>query len=90
VKNVENFKNGSISIEIFGDHRLAAKTGRIRLPFVNGITAGDAFDRVRKNYPEIDLDEKSIIITVNHVVASHDKLLKPDDIVSFLPHIGGG
>ncbi|MBA7584155.1 hypothetical protein ES708_26108 [subsurface metagenome] len=45
---------------------------------------------VRKNYPQLKLDEDTVIITVNQKIAPRDQILKADDTISFLPFISGG
>jgi molybdopterin converting factor small subunit len=50
----------------------------------------DALEYVKHRYPELYLDKGMSIITVNHEIASLDRVLKANDTVSFLPFIGGG
>ena len=79
-----------VTIELFGVHRVHAKTESITMPITDKTVAGDAFEYVRKQYPELQLEEHHVIITVNREVVSFDKLLKAKDIIRLLPHIGGG
>jgi molybdopterin converting factor small subunit len=79
-----------VTIELFGIHRVHAKTGSITMPITEETAVGDALEYVRNRYPGLHLEEHSIVITVNREVVSLDRLLKPKDIVRLLPHIGGG
>jgi len=60
------------------------------MPIAEKARVTDALEYVRQRYPELPLDEESVLITVNQEQASLDTMLKPNDTVSFLPSIGGG
>ena len=45
---------------------------------------------VMQQYPDLPLDKRAILITVNQEVASLDRRLQANDTVSFLPFISGG
>jgi len=79
-----------VTIELFGIHREIAGIDKIKLPVGEKTLVSDALDYVRKKFPAISLKEYSVLITVNHEVASPDRPLKADDTVCILPHIGGG
>ena len=79
-----------VSIELFGIFRDIANTGKISMP-VNGKTSvGDALKYVRRKYPELPLDGDSFFISLNHEMVFPDKFLQPNDVICFIPHIGGG
>jgi molybdopterin converting factor small subunit len=50
----------------------------------------DALDFVKSRHPDLHLEKDSILITVNRAVVPLDRPLKADDVVRFLPPIGGG
>jgi len=50
----------------------------------------DALEYVRHQYPDLALDEGMFLITVNLKMASLETVLEANDIVSFLPFMGGG
>ena len=79
-----------ISIKFFGMQRAVTKTDSIDMPITEKARVADALEYVRHRYPELPLDQETVLITINQEQASLDTLLKPNDIVSFLPSIGGG
>jgi len=80
----------TVTIELFGIHREIAGIDKIELPVGEKTLVRDALDYIREKYPSISLKEHSILVTVNHEVASPDRPLKANDTVCILPHIGGG
>jgi molybdopterin converting factor small subunit len=79
-----------ISIHFFGTQRTITKTDSIHMPITERTCLTDALEYVRQRYPDLPLDKKTVLITVNQEQASLDTMLKPNDTVSFLPSIGGG
>jgi molybdopterin converting factor small subunit len=77
-------------IEFLGMQRVVTKTNSIDMPITERTRVNDALEYVRQRYPELHLDEGMVLITVNHELASVDRMLKASDTVSFLPFIGGG
>jgi molybdopterin converting factor small subunit len=78
------------SIEFLGMQRMVTKTNSIDMPITEETRVNDALEYVRQKYPELHLDEGMVLITVNQEIASVDRMLKANDIVSFLPFISGG
>jgi molybdopterin converting factor small subunit len=74
-----------VSIKFLGMQRAVTKTDSIDMPITEKTRVTDALE-----YPELPLDQETLLITVNHEQASPDTMLKPNDTVSFLPAIGGG
>ncbi len=79
-----------VSIEFFGTQRIVTKTDGIDMPITEKTRVKDALEYIKHQYPELRLDEGMILITVNQKMASLDRLLRANDIVSFLPFISGG
>jgi molybdopterin converting factor small subunit len=79
-----------ISIKFFGMQRAVTKVDSIDMPITEKARVADALEYVRHGYPELPLDQETVLITVNQEQASLDTMLKPNDTVSFLPSIGGG
>jgi len=77
-------------IEFLGMQRAITKTNSIDMPISKETKVNDALEYVRHRYPDLHLDEGMSLITVNHEIASLDRILKANDTVSFLPFIGGG
>ena len=80
----------TVTIELFGIHREMAGIEKIELPVGEKTLVRDALEHVRDKFPSISLKEHSILVTVNHEVASLDRPLKANDTICILPHIGGG
>ena len=70
--------------------RAITKTNSLDMPISAETRVNDALEYVRQRYPELHLDDGMSLITVNHEIASLDRMLKANDTVSFLPFIGGG
>jgi molybdopterin converting factor small subunit len=79
-----------ISIELLGLHRDIAKIEKVIMPITEKTPLRNALEFLRKLYPDMVLDENMILMTVNHELASLDRLLVSNDTVCILPHIGGG
>jgi molybdopterin converting factor small subunit len=79
-----------VTIELFGVQRDITKTNRINMPITEKTMVRDAIDYLSNKYPALSLNEDSILVTVNHELAPQDRLLKPNDVINFLPFIGGG
>ena len=79
-----------VFVELVGNQKDVAQSDKIRLTISGEMSVRDALERLGQRYPSLPLDRDSLLITVNHEVASLDKRLKPNDVVCFLPHIGGG
>ncbi len=79
-----------VSIELFGILRNLAETDKLSMPITGKTSAGDALDYVRGKYPSLPLDIGSFLISVNHELVSPERLLRPNDVICFIPHIGGG
>ena len=80
----------SVSIEFLGMQRMATEKNTMAMPVTNGTKVKDAIEYVRQQYPALLLDEKTMVVMVNHKTASLNTVLRDDDTVSFLPMIGGG
>ena len=78
------------SIEFFGMQRVVAKTDSIDMPITKKTRVNDVLEYVRNQYPDLHLDGGMILIIVNQEIASLDRVLRANDIVSFLPFISGG
>jgi molybdopterin converting factor small subunit len=79
-----------VTIEFLGNQRVIAGVERVTMPITGKTLAGDALNYARSRYPGLKVDEKSAIIAVNREVVPPQTVLKANDVVCFLPHIGGG
>ena len=79
-----------VSIKFFGMQRVVTKKDSINIPVTGETTVKDILESVENLYPNLNLDEEMLFVTVNQEKASLDRLLSADDTISFLPHISGG
>jgi molybdopterin converting factor small subunit len=79
-----------VSIKFLGMQRLLTKTDSIDMPITDKTKVNDALEYVRQRYPDLPLEEGMVLITVNHEVATPDRILRDKDTISFLPLIAGG
>ncbi|MBM3167583.1 MAG: MoaD/ThiS family protein [Chloroflexi bacterium] len=79
-----------VSIEFFGRQRQVTQTHSIKMPITGETKLNDALAYVRNLFPALHLDDGAILVTVNHEMASLDRVLMANETVSFLPFIGGG
>jgi len=78
------------SIHFFGAQRTITKTDSVDMPITERTRVADALEYVKQRYPDLPLNKKTVLITVNQERASLETLLKENDIVLFIPFIGGG
>jgi molybdopterin converting factor small subunit len=79
-----------VSIEFFGRQRVVTQTPSVNMPITGETRVNDALEYIKSMYPELRLGDRTTLITVNHEMASLDRVLMANEIVSFLPFIGGG
>jgi len=79
-----------ISIHFFGIQRLATKTDSIDMPITETTSVSDVLEYILKRYPDIPLNKKAVLVTVNQEMASFETRLKENDVVLFIPFVGGG
>ena len=79
-----------VSVKFFGMQRVVTKKDTINIPITGEMTVNEVLEYVKNLYPNLNLDEEMLFVTVNQEKASLDRLLSADDTISFLPHISGG
>jgi len=79
-----------VSIKFHGMQRVITNTDRLDMPAKENMKVQDALEYVRKCYPDLPLEDGMTIITVNHEIATPDRILKDKDTISILPMIAGG
>jgi molybdopterin converting factor small subunit len=80
----------TVSVSFFGHQRNHIGSDCITVELTPDSRAVDILRYVQRQYPGLNLSENGVLISINDRVCPHDHPLKTDDIVSFLPHIGGG
>jgi molybdopterin converting factor small subunit len=79
-----------VSVQFFGAQRSLTKTNEIQIPLTENGRVSDVFGYVRNCYPDLPLNEEGVLVTVNDKASDMNHVLKPDDNIAFLPHVGGG
>ncbi len=79
-----------VSVDFCGAQRVLTRTDRIDVPLSGKTRVQDILIYIRKKYPDLSLSKKAVLATVNHEFADFSRVLRANDKVSFLPHIGGG
>jgi molybdopterin converting factor small subunit len=79
-----------VTIEFLGMQRTLTGADSIEIPITKKTSVGDSLEYVRNKYPQLQLDEGMVLVTVNQKIAPRGQVLKADDIISFLPFISGG
>ena len=80
----------NVSIHFFGTQRTITKTDSIQMPITERTCVTDALEYVKQRYPDLPLDKKTVLVTVNQETASLETRLKENDVGLFIPFIGGG
>ena len=50
----------------------------------------DLVTRIKGAYPDLHLSQDDFVVSINDQISSVNHPLHSDDMVAFLPHIGGG
>ena len=79
-----------VSIQFFGMQRAIARTDSIDMPITGETRVSHVLEYVRYHYPDLPLNEGTVLVAVNQRMATLDRVLDANDTVSFLPFIGGG
>ena len=79
-----------VSIEFLGMQRMVTKTNGMDMPITEKTRVKDALEYVRCQFSDLNLDIETTLVTVNHNKAALDRILKANDVISFLPFISGG
>jgi len=79
-----------VTIELFGIHRIKAESETMSMPIHKNSVVGDALEFIQRAHPHLQFDITSMLITVNRAVVPIDEPLKENDVIRFLPPIGGG
>ncbi|MCP4666307.1 MAG: MoaD/ThiS family protein [Deltaproteobacteria bacterium] len=77
-------------VQFFGIQRALIQANEVEVPLHGQGRVGDVFSYIRNCYPDLQLCEEDLLITVNNRVSDMEQGLNPDDKLAFLPHIGGG
>jgi molybdopterin converting factor small subunit len=79
-----------VTITFLGMQRAVTKTDSIDMPITPETRVADALEYVRRQYPDLHLGKGMVNVAVNQKMTSLGTVLRPNDVVSFLPYIAGG
>ena len=80
----------TVSVNFYGTQRKLTSTEEMKIPLNKKTRVGDVLHHIKECYPQLPLSEDVVLVMVNNQVTSLDQILKTDDKISFIPHIGGG
>ena len=79
-----------VSVHFLGHHRKLARAEKITIPLSEETRVRELLGHLNYQYPELSLNNDDFIVSVNDRLSGPDQILKADDIIAILPHIGGG
>ena len=79
-----------ISVDFNGSQREVTRTRKIEIQLKKGKRVNDVLSQVKDLYPDLSLPKDTYLVTVNNEVTDKEQILKANDRVSLIPHIGGG
>ncbi len=79
-----------VSVNFYGFQRQMARAEKIKVPLSKKTRVTDVLRYIKERYPELPLSEDVVTVTVNNHVSTMDQILKANDKIAFIPHIGGG
>jgi len=79
-----------VSVHFLGLQRKLAGTHKISIPLSEESRVNDLLHYLEKQYPELSLSGDDFIVSVNNRQSEPDQLLKANDNIAIVPHIGGG
>ncbi len=77
-------------MHFLGLQRKLAGTHKINIPLSEESRVNDLLHYLEKQYPELSLSGDDFIVSVNNGQSEPDQLLKANDNIAIVPHIGGG
>jgi len=79
-----------ISVDFNGSQREVTRTRKIEIQLKKGKRVNDVLSQIKDLYPDLSMPEDTYLVTVNNEVTDKEQILKTNDRVSLIPHIGGG
>ncbi len=79
-----------VSVQFFGVQRAHIKKREIHVPLTENGRVRDVFSYLKDYFPDLPLNEDDVLVTVNDKASGMNHILRADDHVVFLPHVGGG
>ena len=79
-----------VSVSFNGSQRRVTCADKIQLSVAEETRVTDVLEYIQACYPKIPLYKNTILVTINNRLSDLDQVVKNDDHISFIPHIGGG
>jgi len=79
-----------VAVQFHGVHRAITRGNQIRFALASNARVSDLFKHIERTYPDLQLSQDDIMVSINDKVSTMNHSLNPEDKISFLPHIGGG
>ena len=78
-----------VSVHFLGPQRKMAGARKIKIPLLEESRVNDLLNHLQDQYPDLTLSE-DFIVSVNDRISKPNQVLKSNDVIAILPHIGGG
>jgi molybdopterin converting factor small subunit len=79
-----------VSVHFLGFQRKLAGARKINIPLLEESRVDDLLHYLEEQYPELSLSGDDFMVSVNDRLSEPDQLLKANDNIAIVPHIGGG
>ena len=80
----------AVTVLLFAAAREATGKGRLEIPYRDGLTAGEVWQRLASESPALVPLATSVSVAVNHRFVPRDTVLAAGDELAFLPPVSGG
>ena len=79
-----------VTVLLFAAAREAYGTGRLELPYCEGLTAAAVWERLVGERPALEALSRSVSVARNQRFVPRDTTVEPGDELAFLPPVSGG
>lgn len=79
-----------VSVSFNGVQRKVTSTDQIQVSVSGRTCVNDVLRFIRECYPNIVINKDAVLVTINSEISDLDQVLKANDQICFIPHIGGG
>jgi molybdopterin converting factor small subunit len=79
-----------VSVIFNGLQRKVTSMDQIRVTISEKTRVTDVVSYIRECYPDIPINKDSVLVMINTELSNLDQVLKDNDKICFIPHIGGG
>jgi molybdopterin converting factor small subunit len=79
-----------VSISFNGLQRKVTSRDQIQVSVSERTRVSDVLRYIRECYPDIPINKEAVIVMINSELSNLEQVLKENDQICFMPHIGGG